>query len=145
VARNHELKDSDPVEFDEALKNVTKRIMNIVTHNFLVVIISDFYRYSAQTLKSISILAQHNDVILAKIMDPLERDIPDTSFIAGDRRHQITIAGKSSALRQKFKSGFEEDVVNFEAEMLKHRIPLVMLNTVHPVDQQLRDVFTKNK
>jgi uncharacterized protein (DUF58 family) len=145
VARNHELRDSDPVEFEEALNQVTKRIMNIVTHDYLVVIISDFYRYSPTTLKSISIVAQHNDVILAKIMDPLERDVPDTTFIAGDRKHQIPIAGKSATLRQKFKSGFEQDLVSFEAEMRKRRIPLVMLDTVDPIDQQLRNLFSKTE
>lgn len=144
VARNHELRDSEPVHFEEALSEVTRRVMNIVTHDYLVVMISDFHRYSPKTLKSIAIVAQHNDVILAKIMDPLERDVPGTTFIAGDRKHQISIAGKSDELRNKFKSGFEQDLISFEAEMRKHRIPVVMLDTIDPVDQQLRDVFSKS-
>ncbi len=145
VNRNHQLRDSQPVKFEEALNNATQRIMNIVTHDYLVVIISDFHRYSEKTIKSIAILAQHNDVILAKIMDPLERDVPSTSFIAGDHSHQISVAGKSAELRGKFKSGFEQDIINFEAEMRKHRIPLVMLDTIDPVDQQLRDLFSKEQ
>ena len=143
VVRNRELKNSEPVEFESALNDVTRRIMNIVTHDYLVVIISDFHRYSAKTIKSIAMVAQHNDVILAKIMDPMERDLPETSFIASDRKHQIIISGKSAELREKFKSGFEQDLIDFEAEMRKHRIPLVMLDTIDPIDQQLREVFGK--
>lgn len=141
VTRNRELRDSNPVEFEEALEKVIKRINNIVTHNFLVVIISDFRRYSPKTIKSISMIAQHNDVILAKVMDPMERDIPDTRFIAGDGEKQITVEGKSAALRAQFKIGFEQDIISFETEMRKHRIPVLTLDTIDPVDQQLKDIF----
>jgi len=142
-ARNRELKDSKPVEFEKALDQVSKRVNNIVTHDFLVVIISDFLRYSPRTIKSISMVAQHNDVILAKIMDPMEKDIPATSFVAGDGDRQISIAGKSATLRDKFRSSFEQDMVSFEAEMKKHRIPLLTLDTIDPVDRQLKDIFSK--
>ncbi len=145
VVRNHQLKDSEPVEFETALNQVTQRIMNIVTHDYLVVIISDFHRYSAKTIKSVSMLGQHNDVILAKIMDPMERDLPETSFIASDRNQQILVTGKSTEIRKKFKSGFEQDLINFEAEMRKHRIPVLVLDTIDPIDQQLRNLFSKSQ
>ena len=144
VARNRELKDSAPVAFEESLQKVTRRIMNVVSHDYLVVIISDFYRYSPQTIKAISLLAYHNDVILAKIMDPMEKNIPATNFIAGDRENQINVKGISAELRDKFQSGFEKDVKSFEAEMRKKRIPLFMLNTIDPVDRQLKDLFKKD-
>ena len=44
VLRNRELVDSKPVEFEKALAETLAKVKNIVTHDFLVVIISDFQR-----------------------------------------------------------------------------------------------------
>lgn len=141
VERNHQLKDSSPVSFASALKKVTQRIMNIVTHDYLVVIISDFLRYSPDVLKSISILSQHNDVILAKVMDPMERDIPETTFIAGDREVQIPIKGQSATLRDTFRHDFDRQANSFEGELRKIRVPMLTLNTTEPIEDQLKNLF----
>jgi len=141
VNRNHELVSSEPVQFEEALKETTKKIRNIVTHDFLVVIISDFQRYSPGVIKFISQTAQHNDVILAKITDPMEKDIPETKFVAGDRQTQITVDGTSKKLRNQFSEGFDADLQSFQNQMKKHRIPVFTINTIEPIDQQIKDVF----
>ena len=98
VKRNLELGSSKPTKFEDTLRDVTLKIKNIVTHDFLIVLISDFHRYSPKVLKFITQLSQHNDVILAQVTDPMEYDIPDVKFVAGDdkntdigrRKHQKT-------------------------------------------------------
>lgn len=145
VNRNQELADSQSVNFEDALKEVSKKIRNIVTHDFLVVVISDFHRYSEPVTRFISQIAQHNDVIMVKVFDPLERDIPATKFVAGDQETQVTVDGKSKKLRETFQSGFDQDYQSFTALMKKHRVPLFTLNTVNPVEEQLKEVFKRNK
>jgi uncharacterized protein (DUF58 family) len=141
VERNHELADSAPVPFEAALRETMQKIRNIVTHDFLVVIISDFHRYSPEVIKFISQVAQHNDVILAKITDPMEKDIPGTKFIAGDADTQITVDGTSKNIRSRFADGFESDLNTFQNQMKKHRIPVFTINTTEALDQQIKDVF----
>lgn len=145
VNRNHELKDSAPLEFEGALKEVTQKVRNIVTHDFLVVVISDFLRYSPKVVKFITQIAQHNDVILAKVYDPMERDIPAEKFVAGDGQTQVSVEGKSKKLRNRFAGGFDEDYQAFQAQMKKHRIPLFAVNTIDSVDQQLKEVYRGKK
>ncbi len=145
VSRNQELASSPPVQFESALKEVMQKARNIITHDFLVVIISDFHRYNPKVVKSISQIAQHNDVILAKVTDPMERDIPATNFVVGDDKTQATIEGKSQKLREKFSSGYDQDLLDFESQMKKHRIPVFSVDTIQPVDQQIKDVFKGNK
>ena len=145
VERNHELEKSSPVKFEEALKETTSKIQNIVTHDFLIIIISDFHRYSPVVIKYISRLAQHNDVILAKVFDPMERDIPSAKVIAGDREKQIVMDGENKRLRQKFREGFDQDYASFEAQMKKHRIPLMLIDTIAAVDEQLKEIFIGTK
>ncbi len=141
VTRNHQLENSAPIQFESAIKEAYAKIRNIVTHDFLIVIISDFLRYSPQTIKNISSLAQHNDVILAKVFDPLERDIPSTKLIAGDEEKQVLIDGQSKKIQQRFLDGFEQDYISFESQMKKHRIPLLKFDTVTDVDEQLKDIL----
>ena len=145
VERNHELEQSSPIRLEEALKETMLKIRNIVSHDFLIIIISDFMRYSPEVIKFISHLAQHNDVILAKVFDPMERDIPAAKVIAGDGEKQIVMDGESKKLREKFQEGFDQDYTNFETQMKKHRIPLMMIDTITAVDEQLKEVFKGTK
>lgn len=145
VQRNHELEHSAPISFEESLHETMRKIRNIVTHDFLVVIISDFHRYAPEVIKFISQVAQHNDVILAKIYDPLEKDIPDTKFVAGDVDTQITVDGTSKTIRSRFDEGFESDFQSFQDLMKKHRIPVFSIHTSEPLDQQIKEVFKSGR
>ena len=145
VERNRELKESLPVRFDEAIKETTGRIKNIVTHDFLVVIISDFIRYSPDVFKFISNIRRHNDVVAVKVFDPMEQYIPEEQFVAGDAEKQIRVDGADKQIRKRFTEGFQNDYLDFEALMKKHRVPLLKINTVDPVDQQLKNLLTGGK
>ncbi len=145
VTRNHELKGSAPIKFEEALKETTNRINNIVTHDFLVVVISDFMRYTPEVIKFISRVAQHNDVILAKVYDPMEQLIPNVEFVAGDEKRQVNVNGHLKKIRDKFIEGYAKDYQDFESVMKKHRVPLLKINTIDPVDQQFKMALTGRK
>lgn len=141
VRRNHELLEAKAGNFEDLLKEVTAKARNIVTHDFMIVIISDFHRYSPNMLKSIILMSQHNDMILAKITDPFERGIADVKFIAGDEQTQVAINGKENALRRSFSEGFDADYNKFHAQLKKHRIPVFQLDTVRPIELQIKDLF----
>jgi uncharacterized protein (DUF58 family) len=141
VQRNRELLDSKPVQFEKALRETMLKIRNIATHDFLIVIISDFHRYSPEVVKSIAQIAQHNDIILTKIVDPMERDIPETRFIVGDGETQIMVDGSNQEIKNRFLSGFENDLQSFQQQMKKHRIPVFTINTTELLEQQIKDIF----
>jgi len=145
IARNHELKDSNPFQFDTVQKEIFAKVRNIVTHDFLIVIISDFYRYAPKTIKNIVSLSQHNDVILAKIFDPMEQIIPKTKLIVGDGQQQLLVDGENKKVRQRFFDGFTDEFNKFETEMKKHRIPILKFDTVNDVDEQLKNIFKGRK
>ncbi|MHA7130551.1 DUF58 domain-containing protein [Algoriphagus namhaensis] len=139
--RNQALDHSEGLKFEESLQEITRKIRNTVSHDFLVIIISDFVRYSPDVIKFIAQIAQHNDVILAKVSDPMEREIPAVNFVAGDQDSQITVKGKDKSLRKKFEEGFDEKLLSFQSTMKKHRIPVLEIDTVRPVDEQLKELF----
>ncbi len=137
--------NSESIDFEKSLKEITKNIRNIVTHDYLVVIISDFYRYSEEVSKHISYLSKHNDVLLAKVYDPMEYEPEAVKMIGGDGREQIVIDGGSKQVRNKFKEGFEKDFVNFESQMKKNKIPVLKFNTIVPIDTQLKELLKKKR
>lgn len=141
VARNRNLQNTAPLDFEKAVKEIFLKVRNIVTHDFLVVIISDFHRYSPEVIKNITNISQHNDVVLFKVFDPMERDIPGAKIIAGDLEKQVVIDGSKKAVKENFERGFDQEYENFEGQMKKHRIPLLSVDTVTDVDKQLKEIL----
>ena len=141
VQQNRALSESIEGDMDLRVQDTFQKIRNLVTHDFLIVIISDFQRYDEKVIKNISYMAQHNDVILAKIFDPMEQNIPETEIIATDGEMQILVEGQNSKVRKKAKDLFDNDFADFEETMKKYRIPVFKLNTVEPIEKQLEEVF----
>lgn len=143
VFRNRELKVSKPVEFESALSETLHKIKNIVTHDFLIVLISDFHRYRPEVVKFITRISQHNDVILAKVYDPMEQEIPKKKFIAGGKGKQLAIDGENHKIRQDFKNEFDDQFEKFNEEMKKHGIPVLSIDTINETDVQLKQLFKR--
>jgi len=145
VTRNRELIDSEPIEFDKALNAALSKVKNIVTHDFLIVIISDFHRYNPDVIKFISRLSLHNDVILTKIYDPMEKNVPESKIIAGDKKYQLLLDGEEKKLRDRFEDAFTDDFEKFKEQMKKHRIPVISIDTVTDTDIQLKEILKNNR
>ncbi len=141
VHHNRGLNKQETGNREKMLSETISKVQNVVTHDYMVIIISDFIHYSEKAIKYLSRLSQHNDVLLVKVYDQLERDIPNEKMIFGDGYKQFSVQGDKSDIQQKFKEGFENDLSDFEAQMLRHRIPLIRINTHEPVDVQLKNVF----
>jgi uncharacterized protein (DUF58 family) len=145
VSRNRNLQNTAPLNFDKAVKEIFLKVRNIVTHDFLVIIISDFQRYSPEVIKNISYISQHNDVVLCKVFDPLEREIPESKIIVGDLEKQLVVDGAKNNVKENFEKGFDQDFEKFELQMKKHRIPLLTVDTVTDVDKQLKEILKGSK
>jgi len=143
VQRNHELAHQSEIDFALAFKEVTAKIKNIVTHDFLIVVISDFYRYSPDTIKYLTIMSQHNDVVAVKIYDPMERSLPEKNFVAGDDAKQMIIKGQSKEIRNQIASGFDSKYAEFKSKLKKHGIPAFLIDTVRPLEDQIKEYFKK--
>lgn len=141
VKHNRSLINREKGDREKVLTEAIIKVQNIVTHDFLVIVISDFVHYSPTVIKYLARLSQHNDVILFKVHDPMERSIPADKLIFGDGEKQIAIDGKRKSMQEQFETEFDKDLSNFEAAMLKYRIPMIQLNTLEEVDVQLKNVF----
>ena len=76
------------VRLDAALA----RASGIVTHDWLVLVVSDFDGAGETTLRHLSGISRRNDVILALVHDPSAQEIPETGrIVVGDGVLQVEL------------------------------------------------------
>jgi uncharacterized protein (DUF58 family) len=140
VRRNQALNaslDRSPTagRLDEALE----RCAALAPHDCLVCVISDGYGVSDRTQRHVTTIGRHNDVLMAFIYDQMEAELPKSgalSFV--DPAGAFRFDSNRRRFREAFASDFTARLSNLEALSRKHAIPLLPLDTEHPVPDQLR-------
>ncbi len=133
VSRGHH---SNPAGLANALRVLERSI----GHDYLVVLVSDFYGWSEETLDAIRRIRQHNDVISALVFDPLERDISQADkLVVSDGRFQLELDPASQDLGARFEASFDSSLARVQADLQRHRIPVLPIDTVTPTADQLRE------
>lgn len=128
-------------DFENSLTEIIGKLHHLITHDYLVFIISDFHRYSDSVLKYISQLSLHNDLILIKVYDKMEEDIPKEKITLSNSKYQININGKNNKLKEKLTRDFDNNYKNFKSELEKYEISMFKINTSSSVVDQLMEVF----
>ena len=124
----------------DALAQALLMLERAVGHDHLVVLISDFYGWNDATLATIRRISQHNDIVCSLIYDPLERDISMADkLVVSDGKYQLEIDPGQQGLGEKFEASFESSVAHVQGELKRHDIPVIPIDTVSPVTNQLRE------
>ncbi len=126
------------IQLHDALAEVER----LVSHDFLVVIISDFDGWNEQALGSIKRMTRRNDVIAGLVYDPLEKDISSASgLIVSDGRFQLQIDAKKDDLARRTEEQFEGSFQQMRRQLRKNSIPLLPIVTSEDVVVQLRRIL----
>lgn len=143
VDANAEIYNQKSFDYETQLKDMISKLQNIITHDYVVIIISDFYRYNPESIRYYSMLSQHNDVILIKLYDPMEEALPEDKLTLTNNRKQISLLRHSDRVVSDLKADFKSNYNAFKKEIEKYNITLFKINTVDPIEQQLVQVFTQ--
>ena len=137
---NHALgADTDHPQNDTQLDNALKETERLCGHDYLLIIVSDMSGWNSQSVKCIKQLAWHNDIIASLIFDPLEKELPDKSkLVLSDGDMQIQVDSGKAGLRDKFTGEFVSGVEQLQSELRKHSVPVIPIDTVEPVPNQVR-------
>lgn len=108
-------------------------------HDSLICIVSDFFGADDNTLRSLRLLAAHNDVIAALIFDPMAQNLPSRGHMLvtqGELHLEIPVGRQNvRAPLASFFSGRLREV----AELLRRsRVPLLSIDTATDELTQLR-------
>lgn len=92
--RNAALSATAPVvtEAPARLNAALGRAAHVLTHDWLLLVISDFDGADDETLRLLARIARGNDVVLALVHDPTARDIPARGrIVVGDGRRRAAL------------------------------------------------------
>jgi len=145
VLANEKIYDQKAFDFQLSLTEIMSRLHHVITHDYLVFIISDFHRYNDTVLQYINQLALHNDVVLIKVYDPMEEELPTKKIVLSDKERQISIDGKNKNLQKDLQTDFETNYKSFKSKLGMLGTTIFKINTVDAVEDQLMELFNNYK
>lgn len=125
----------------ELLEKALLRTVSMATHDYVIMVVSDFYDITPSAKKHLIQLSKHNDVILTRITDPLEEKLPKNKMVLSDGDLQLMWESGKKNSGKKYEDSYREEKGNFLTDMEKYGIPVLMLNTVDSIDVQLKSLF----
>lgn len=125
----------DSVSYNKMLATLSK----VSSHNGLIILIGDGHGFNDKSTDYIKQLRQHNEVIACHIFDPLEQTLPKMSqMIVSDGVQQIQFSSENKQVQKNYEAEIARQLESYVKAAKKYRIPLIEIDTIAPVEQQLR-------
>jgi uncharacterized protein (DUF58 family) len=125
----------DAAQFNRALERVARR----ATHDWTVVVISDFHGADDAARESIRRIARHNDVIAVLVHDPISGAIPARRrLVAGDTRLQLRLDLADPRVRASVVRVFDARTERLARLKDELGVPFVAIDTGGDTAGQLR-------
>lgn len=123
----------------DALTDALLLLERSVGHDYLVVLISDFYGWDEKSMGVIQRINRHNDIVCSLVYDPLEQSISNAhSLIISDGSYQLEVDPSQHNIGDRFEASFKNSVTQVTEDLRQHNIPVLSVDTVVPVTDQLR-------
>jgi uncharacterized protein (DUF58 family) len=125
----------DPAIFNAALL----RAARLITHDWLVCIISDMDGADPESVRLVTQMTAHNDVLAVFIYDPLEAALPNIgAAVIGQAGMQLEVDTSVRRLRHGYARDFAERRARLEQLSRERAIAVLPIATDRPVEDQLR-------
>ena len=143
VRQNNALKASDPRPGDPTLLNATLHMARgAVPHDGLIVLISDVAGADAETVRLVTELTAHNDVMSVFIFDPLEAELPDIGRATlSNGAEQMEADLSAGSLRRAYAASFAERRAAIESFSRRRAIPVLPITTDRDAAEQFRELL----
>ncbi len=120
------------------LNRVLARAARTASHDLLVCLVSDAAGADADTVRLVTGLAAHNDVLAVFVYDPLEAGLPDAGpLVMGQGDLQLEVDTSADALREEFQQDFARRYQQLRELSRARQIPVLPLDTAREVPAQL--------
>ena len=130
--------DAESASRPAQLNRVLRRAGRLANHDHLVILISDLDGFNEASRPLLNRLAQHNDVLVMAVSDPMERRLPAASnLVFSDGHLQLQVNAADPTLRSSFEDAFRKESESGMTEFQKRKVPFIPLGTEAPVAGQL--------
>jgi uncharacterized protein (DUF58 family) len=140
VDKNHALGMGRGIRSNPAMANrVLERVVRLARHDFLVCCVGDGLGVDEDSVRHITKLTEHNDLLFALVYDPLEFRLPEAGrLVVAEEETQLEIDTGDRRLRDRFARDFEERARWIEDLSRKRSIPVLVIRTDEGVAEQVR-------
>ena len=149
VQWNHQLKVTSP---DSArsrpaanaanLNAALQRALRVAHHDYLVVLITDGFGADDTSVRLVTSLCEHNDVMTLFIYDPLEAELPNAGrLVISEADLQLEVNTSDAKLRQQFHSDFVRRHEQLQDISRIRSIPFLPIETGQGVAEQVRKLL----
>jgi len=109
----------------------------------LVVLVSDFRHVNTDTEKHLSSIAQHNELIFVRTLDPVEEHLPSAGiYPVSNGEETLVIDSRSSTTQQRYQQWVTQHT-NFLTELAtKFRAPLINASTLNSASSSLHSLLS---
>ncbi len=138
VKLNRELRvDTEIEDQPEMLNTALERCAQTVTHDALVIVISDFFGVDDESRRLLTRMAQHNDVLCALLYDPVKTTMPDVGRLLVSRGEvQLELDTGRRREMQDLGQYFSADLAEIKNILARVGVPVLLIETeTDPVDQ----------
>ncbi|TAJ15503.1 DUF58 domain-containing protein [Marinilabiliaceae bacterium JC017] len=129
----------------EPLSNALRRVASYVTHNYIISIVSDFTEANEATYEYIKQMARHNDIIIAHIKDDLDEAFLSENLVISDGDKQLLWRSSKKYAVELIRNKREVMQNKFDELMRVYGVPVLIMNTSEPLENQIKSVFKKRK
>ncbi|GGF58714.1 hypothetical protein GCM10007301_18020 [Azorhizobium oxalatiphilum] len=143
VRHNRALRADDPRPSDPTLLNqAIARALSLLPHDGLLTLITDAAGADAETVRLITRVTAHNDVLMVFVSDPLEASLPDIGrAVVEEGGRQMEIDTSARGIRAPFAAGFRQRREAVEQFSRRRAIPVLPLSTGRDTTEQFRELL----
>jgi uncharacterized protein (DUF58 family) len=143
VRHNTALRADDPRPSDPSLLNAAiSTSLRLLPHDGLLTLITDAAGADPETVRLVTQVAAHNDVLIILVSDPLEEGLPDIGrIVAGDAGKQIEIDSSVRSLRAGFAAEFRQHREAVEGFSRRRAMPVLPLSTARDTVEQFHELL----
>lgn len=127
------------------LNKVLDKALQLASHDFLIVLVSDLDGADVETEKKLSQLARRNDVLLLAIYDPLGITLSGYPGMVASDREQVWNLPAEKGFSQRFQQAFGKTLERWQAVGRNLRVPILPISTAVPVAQQILSLIGGQK
>jgi len=139
VRMNHALQADAQVEPNPGMLNrALEKALQLVPHDALVVMISDFFGVDGQTERLTARMAEHNDVLGLLVHDPLRLRPAKQNLTVSDGSLQMEIDFADKRVREKLARDYREEQEHITHFLNRLAAPLLMVSNEGDVVDQVR-------
>lgn len=130
----------------QSYNRMLEKLQMVTGHNALVILIGDGHGWNEASTHFIKKIRQHNEIIACYVYDPLELNLPKMSqMVVSDGDKQIQFSSKNKKTQQKYQQEITRQLKTYADTAKKYRIPLISIDTLTPVDSQIRKALGGGK